>query len=346
MKLADPGFDEAGPATRNAWFLDAVGRQIAFAKARVPFWRQRLADAGVSEEDIQDLDDLARIPILTKETLRELPPASLLPEESLGALKVCRWTSGTTGRPTVNFWAQNDWNALVEVTARALSRHAPGCPVSAFNGYSQAHLTGPLYDAALRSMGAIVFDRSHHSEEEFASAAQMALFRFNTLVLPDRAKRGKGVGVSDLLESDRELLGRNGVLWWIGSSGTFAPAAIEAARTQGVQSISNLYGSSEFGLFAVSCQHEPEDFHIAQGHVLVEVVDASGTAVSSGRSGSIVVSHLAGLDGAGNATIHAGTQLLRLANGDWATFIAEPCSCGLTTPRLRHIRRGPHERAS
>ena len=38
-------------------------------------------------------------------------------------------------------------------------------------------------------------------------------------------------------------------------------------------------------------------------------------------------------------TEHGGTQILRLAAGDGATFLSEPCTCGLTTPRLRGVQR-------
>ena len=43
-------------------------------------------------------------------------------------------------------------------------------------------------------------------------------------------------------------------------------------------------------------------------------------------------------DESGKARSHGGTQMLRLAAGDGATLISEPCKCGLTTPRLRGIR--------
>jgi phenylacetate-coenzyme A ligase PaaK-like adenylate-forming protein len=210
---------------------------------------------------------------------------------------------------------------------------------TAFNGYNQGHLTGPLYDAALRRLGSVVYDRSHHPEEFFSTLAQMDLFDFDTLVLPERAQRGKGIGLADLLRDTPNVLARHGVRWWIGSSGTFDAESRAVVREQGVESVSNLYGASEFGLFAMSCTKIPGDFHIAQGHVLVEVVDRSGAPVQNGRSGRIVVTHLCGMEDTGQAAIHRGTQILRLAGGDGATLLTDPCDCGLTAPRLRDVRR-------
>jgi hypothetical protein len=168
---------------------------------------------------------------------------------------------------------------------------------------------------------------------------QMELFDFDTLVLPERTKRGKGIGLAELLADDPKLLAHHGVRWWIGSSGTFAADSLAVAHQQGIESISNLYGASEFGLFAISCANKPGDYHVAQGHVLVEVVDRTGAPVENGQSGRIVVSHLSRMDENGQARTHTGTQILRLAGGDSATRLTDPCDCGLLAPRLRDVQR-------
>ena len=167
---------------------------------------------------------------------------------------------------------------------------------------------------------------------------QIGLFAFDTLILPAKSSLGKSVGLADLLNQDPTFLARNQVRWWIGSSGTFDDETVERAQAQGVQVVSNLYGSSEFALFAISCSEKRGDYHVAQGHVLVEIVDQSGTPVKTGQFGRIVVTHLCGMDESGKARNHGGTQMLRLAAGDGATLISEPCTCGLTTLRLRVLR--------
>ena len=339
MQLDDPATDSLAPQDRDALLLAALRHQIAFMRDKVPFWHDRLEAAGVDEDGIETFADLARIPILSKEELRGLRPRALIPEDSALDLQIARWTSGTTGRPTVNFWSASDWAALVATTARMLVRQAPMQRPTAFNGYSQGHLTGPMYGAALRRLSGVVYDRSHHPETDFSTLAQMELFDFDTLVLPERAKAGKGVGLAELLKDDPELLARNSVRWWIGSSGTFGTEIPAIARSQGVESVSNLCGSSEFGVYGISCEETAGDFHLAQGHVLAEVVDPSGLPVENGASGRLVVTHLCGMDDDEHARAHRGTQLLRFAVGDGATFLSEPCPCGLTSPRLRDIRR-------
>ena len=195
MKLDDPTFDSVTADSRNPPLLEALRDQIAFMCAVNPFWNERLARAAVDESRIAGLDDLARIPILTKEELRSLRPTVLLPQNIDRDIAIGRWTSGTSGRPTVNFWSTDDYAALVAVTARMLARQAPIKQPSGFNAYSQAHMTGPLYHAALSRLRGVVFDRSHHAEEIFPTSAQAELFDFDTLVAPSKAVRGKGIGL-------------------------------------------------------------------------------------------------------------------------------------------------------
>jgi phenylacetate-CoA ligase len=339
MRLDDPTLDTDTRDARDAFLLEAIRDQIAFMRKELPFWRERLS--GADESKIECLADLARFPILTKEDLRTIRPATLLPESSLRNLAVCRWTSGTTGRPTVSFWTSDDWAALVSSTARMLARHQPMSTPTAFNGYSQAHITGPLYNDALGRLGATVYDRSHHAEDILPTSIQADLFNFDTLILPGHTLRGKGIGLANLLEIDPNFLSRHQVRWWIGSSGTFDAETVSVARQQGVETISNLYGSSEFGLFAISCTDLPTDYHLAQGHVLVEVVNECGEQVEDGQFGRMVVTHLAGMGEDGHALTHTGTQILRLATGDGATYVSGICTCGLTTPRLRNVQRVP-----
>jgi phenylacetate-CoA ligase len=125
MRLDDPAFDRMASDARDALLLEALRRQIAFMRATVPFWRERLTRFDVDESRIETIADLAHIPVLTKDELRALRPATLLPDERPCDLLLCRWTSGTSGRPTVNFWSESDWAALVASTSRMLVRQAP-----------------------------------------------------------------------------------------------------------------------------------------------------------------------------------------------------------------------------
>ena len=97
MQLDDPTLDNADPDTREAWLLEAIRLQITYMRATVPFWHERLSKASVDEHRLESLADLATIPIFTKAELRATPPVVLLPSDARSELKICRWTSGTSG---------------------------------------------------------------------------------------------------------------------------------------------------------------------------------------------------------------------------------------------------------
>lgn len=338
--LRDPRIDNVLSAQREAWATAAVRAQVKFALANVPFWSSRVQKAGIDPERIGDLRDFAQVPPLSKEDFRQLSPWDLVPQSSRSRLYLCRSTSGTTGAPTSVFWTRSDWRALVETIARLLEARRPDMDLVAFNGYHQGHAAAPAYDDAMRLLGGISIPRHYLADDEPSTVAQLRAFGCNTLILAQRSGLKKsGRAVEDLLRYEPEFFSRCAIRWWLGSSSTFTAEVRETARQQGVTAVTNLYGSSEFGILAVSCSQNPDEFHLALGHVLVEVVDREGFPVLSGQRGRIVVTHLLASHEGGGLGPHEGSQLLRLDNGDEATFLNGPCLCGLSSPRIRDIRR-------
>ena len=52
----------------------------------------------------------------------------------------------------------------------------------------------------------------------------------------------------------------------------------------------------------------------------------------------MVVTRFGGMTHDGSLTVNEGTQLIRLAVGDMASWVTQPCACGAMTPRLRDVR--------
>ncbi|MEA3508246.1 MAG: phenylacetate--CoA ligase, partial [Synergistota bacterium] len=73
----------------------------------VPFYRARMEDWGVDPAKISDVDDLRRLPFMTKNDLRDNYPLGLL---ACGQEEVVRVhaSSGTTGKPTVVAYVAED----------------------------------------------------------------------------------------------------------------------------------------------------------------------------------------------------------------------------------------------
>ena len=67
---------------------------------RVPFYRSRMDDLGVTPDDIKCLDDIRRLPITTKADLRDNYPFGLFAVPADEVVRI-HASSGTTGKPTV-----------------------------------------------------------------------------------------------------------------------------------------------------------------------------------------------------------------------------------------------------
>jgi phenylacetate-CoA ligase len=96
-------------------------QQTIRCAATVPHYKCAFADAGVRPEDINNLDDVARLPFTTKDDLRENYPFGLFaaPRKKIARIHV---SSGTTGRPTVVGYTAKDldtWAILIERCLRA-----------------------------------------------------------------------------------------------------------------------------------------------------------------------------------------------------------------------------------
>ena len=338
--LRDPILDRGLAADYSAIVAAALNAQVEYVREQqVPFWCERLTTAGIGGGGFS-LDAWHRLSPMTKDTLRAIPPSELVPKRNRGRIFRCFGTSGTTGFPTFAMWSADDWHALTETVARALNEQRPIAEIRALNGYHQAHTAGSAYDGAVRLLGGISIPRHYLLDDEEATRAQLRLFNCNTLILAEHSGLHKsGRTVEDLLQLDRGFFESCGIQWWIGSSTTFTAQTREIARAQGVQGVTNLYGSSEFGMLAVSCVVQPSQFHLLLGHVLVEVVDDKGDPVSSGQRGRILASLIFSSRSEGGVGPHEGTQLLRFENGDHATYFDGECACGLRSPRIMDLAR-------
>jgi phenylacetate-CoA ligase len=96
------------------------------AYERVPFYRDGFDRAGVHPDDLHELTDLARFPFLEKKHFREQYPFGLFAVPRSETVRL-HASSGTTGKPTVVGYTQNDIDAWANLMARSI-RAAGGRP--------------------------------------------------------------------------------------------------------------------------------------------------------------------------------------------------------------------------
>ncbi len=106
--------------------LERLRTVLTRAYENIPFYRDRFDRAGVHPGDVRELADLARFPFLEKQHFREQYPFGLfaVPREQVVRLHA---SSGTTGKPTVVGYTQNDIDTWALLMARSI-RAAGGRP--------------------------------------------------------------------------------------------------------------------------------------------------------------------------------------------------------------------------
>jgi phenylacetate-CoA ligase len=86
----------------------------------VPYYRNLMQQKGLIPEDIQNLDDLCKLPFTTKQDLRDNYPYGLF-AVPLSEIVRIHASSGTTGKPTVVGYTRKDITTWSELMARALT---------------------------------------------------------------------------------------------------------------------------------------------------------------------------------------------------------------------------------
>ena len=103
----------------RAWQDERLAKTVKRVYENVEFYRKKMDEAGVAPGDIQSLDDLHKLPFLTKDDLRDAYPYGLLASPLSDCVRI-QSTSGTTGRRVVAFYTQHDIDLWEECCARAI----------------------------------------------------------------------------------------------------------------------------------------------------------------------------------------------------------------------------------
>jgi phenylacetate-CoA ligase len=99
--------------------LQLVRLQTTLRHEHVPHYRVKFDEAGVGPADCHTLDDLARFPFTTKEDLRATYPFGMF-AVPMSQVRRVHASSGTTGRPTVVGYTENDIDMWADVVARSI----------------------------------------------------------------------------------------------------------------------------------------------------------------------------------------------------------------------------------
>ena len=287
----------------------------------VPFYHQKMKEAGLHPQDITSLDDLKRLPVTKKAALRDNYPFGLfaVPKEDVVRVHA---SSGTTGKPTVIGYTAKDIETWADMMARAFVMAGVTKGDIFQNAANYGFFTGGLgIHFGIERMGAMAVPSGVGNTER-----QLEIMRdFGVTVLhctPSYAlylaETAKAMGIVDELKL---RIGCFGAEPW---SDEARRELEEALRVKAYDS----YGLSEmFGPgVAFECQ-EQNGLHIWEDHFLPEIVDREGEPCAPGESGELVLTSLS----------KEAMPLIRYHTGDITYLLEGGCRCGRTSRKLHRF---------
>ncbi|MCF0248372.1 MAG: AMP-binding protein, partial [Synergistes sp.] len=103
----------------TAWQTDGLIKSVKNAYENSAYYRAKMDAHGVKPEDIKSLEDIGKLPFVSKDDLREAYPYGLLCRPLDECVRI-QSTSGTTGRRVIAFYTQNDIDLWDDCCARAI----------------------------------------------------------------------------------------------------------------------------------------------------------------------------------------------------------------------------------
>jgi phenylacetate-CoA ligase len=302
--------------------LQAIVRR---AYLNVELFRTRMDARGLSPESVKSLEDIARLPFTVKTDLRDTYPFGLF-ASPLSEVVRLHASSGTTGKPIVVAYTQED----VDVWSSVMVRTLAACGVSrgdiVQNAYGYGLFTGGLgahYGA--EALGATVIPISGGNAErqimvmkDFCVTAICCTPSY-FLHLLERAVE-LGVDVRDL----PLRVGVFGAEPWSDSMRRHLESG------GGIQAY-DIYGLSEIIGPGVGSECRAQaGLHIFEDHFYPEIVDpATGHPLAEGAEGELVLTTLS----------KQAMPMIRYRTRDITAIVPEPCACGRSIRRVRRINR-------
>ena len=325
-----PDLETMAPADRDSIILDKLRNQVRYAYNQSGFYREFYRDTPVDPLNIRSFEELARLPILTKEHIREEqerhPPYGrflCIPPEEVFRI---HGTSGTTGKPTVFGIGRGDWERIGEAHARILwsaglrprDTVMVAAVFSLYIGSWGALVGAERLGATCFPFGSGAPGQTERAAEWAAMIRPAALYGTPSYALY-LAEVAKGMG----LDPHKDFGFR--FMFFSGEPG----ASVPATRKQ----IEDTYGCYivDMGTMAEmtpwmsnsGCRHLDQGMHLWQDLVYTEMVDPhSKEPVPLGGEGVPVYTHLE----------RTSQPMIRYWSGDIARWDMVDCPCGRTYP--------------
>lgn len=293
--------------------------QVKYVWEHVPYYRNKMEEKGVTPDDIRGIDDLKKLPFITKDDLREAYPYGLrgAPMEEITELHS---TSGTTGRRVVAFYTKEDVELWHDCVARAITA-AGGTNKDILQiSYGYGLFTGGAgIDGGSKKVGCLTVPMSSGNTERQLQFMQDLGTTMLCCTPSYAAYLGESIeerGIKDQLHLKSGIFG--------------AEAWTEEMRREiedklGIKAY-DIYGLTEISGPGVAFECEEQNgMHINEDHFIAEIINPeTGEVLPEGEKGELVFSSIT----------KKGFPLLRYRTKDLCILSREKCSCGRTLIKM------------
>ena len=299
---------------------EKIVKQVRYVWEHVPYYRKKMEEKGVRPDDIRSIEDMHKLPFLSKADLRKAYPYGLLAVPLKDCVRI-HSTSGTTGKRVIAFYTQADIDMWNECCARAIMAAGGTAEDVCQISYGYGLFTGGAgLDGGSHKVGCLTVPASSGNTERQI----MFIKDLNATILCCTPSYAAYLG-----ESMKEMgLGPDDIPLKAGIFG--AEAWSEEMRrsieeTLGIKAY-DIYGLTELSGPGVSFEcSEQHGMHINEDHFLAEIIDPdTGEVLPEGTQGELVFTSLD----------KQAFPLLRYRTRDICTLTREKCSCGRTHVRM------------
>lgn len=300
----------------RAWQDERLVETVEHAYKNVEFYRRKMDEKGIKPSDIKSVDDLCKLPFLTKADLRDAYPYGLLAVPREDAVRI-QSTSGTTGKRVVAFYTQDDIDLWEDCCARAIvaAGGTRSDVVQVSYGYG-LFTGGPGLNGGSHKVGCLTLPMSSGN-----TARQIQFIQdLGATILCCTPSYAAFIGETfeEMGISPEEIPLKAGIF---GAEAWTQEMRRDIEKKLGIRAY-DIYGLTELSGPGVSFEcAEQTGMHINEDHFIAEIIDPdTGEVLPEGTQGELVFTSIT----------KQAFPLLRYRTRDICILRREACPCGRT----------------
>ncbi|MBP5155218.1 MAG: phenylacetate--CoA ligase [Clostridia bacterium] len=295
-------------------------RQIRHVYDHVPYYRSLMDEKGVKPEDVKCLEDIQKLPFLSKSDLRETYPYGMLAVPLADCVRI-QSTSGTTGKRVIAYYTQHDVDLWEECCARAIV--AVGGTkedvVQVCYGYG-LFTGGPGLNGGSHKVGSLTLPMSSGNTDR--QIQFMMDLKATILCCTPSYAAYIGESLKDRGYKPEDNFLKAGIF---GAEPWTEEMRRDIQASLGIKAY-DIYGLTETSGPGVAFEcTEQHGMHINEDHFYAEVIDPdTGEVLPEGSKGELVFTSLD----------KEAFPLIRYRTRDICVLTREKCACGRTHIRM------------